>query len=119
MSKFKKTEEVIEEFKLNNMGRICETKDDEIMDINPQRIIALNDNFDYEEIIEDYKMKHLKKSVEENGWQNKNIQTFNLLMLPNGDLLVNGAGNHRAVLSKELGLTSIKASVKKVVYKDI
>lgn len=120
MTKFKKTEDVIIEFKLNNKDRVCETKDPEIMYINPQRIIAINENFNYEEIMKDDKMKKLKESYDKHGWIDTNIQSilsFTLLMLPNGDILANGGGNHRSVLSKELGLTSVRAYVAKVVYK--
>lgn len=120
MTKFKTTEDVIREFKLNNKDRFFETKEPEIMDINPQRIIAINNNYSYEEIISDPKMERLKESFKTNGWINTDIRSilsFTLLMLPNGDILANGGGNHRSVLSKELGLTSVKAYVHKVVYK--
>ena len=47
-------------------------------------------------------MKRLKESVELNGWVDANIMSFCLLEFPNGDLAVNGAGNHRAVLSENI-----------------
>lgn len=114
------SENVIEEFKNNNITRCCKTLDAEIMDINPQKIIAINSNFSYPSILNDHKMKILKSSVITNGWIDKlpDILGFCLLMFPNGDLIVDGAGNHRAVLSKELSIPSVKAYVSKVVYCD-
>ena len=120
MNKFKRTEDVIREFQLKNKNTAFTTTDPEFMYINPQRIIAINENFNYEEIMQDYKMGILKSSFKKKGWDNDDITSilsFTLLMLPNGDLLANGNGNHRAVLSKELGLTSVKAYVARVVYK--
>lgn len=60
----------------------------------------------------------LRKSVEENGWTNENPETLCLLEMPNNDLLVNGMGNHRAVLAKELSINAIMASVEKVRFVD-
>ena len=113
-----KTEEVIAEFKNEVMTqkRNVKTIPERIMYINPERIISINDNFEYEEILKDDKMKELEKSVKQNGWTNQNPETFCLMMLPNGDLLVNGAGNHRAVLSKNLKIQKVKASVCIVEY---
>ena len=117
-NKWKYTEEVIDEFKRKNQNRSVITLDEMLMDINPQRIIAINNVYEYPEILDDYKMINLKKSVENDGWINKGIGGFSLLMLPNGDLIVNGGGNHRAVLSKELQISSVKAMVARVVYDD-
>jgi hypothetical protein len=116
--KWKSTEQVIKKFIKENENRCTHTLDEVPMYINPQKIIAINDNYEYPEILNDYKMQELKNSVKYNGWINKNIQTFCLLMFPNGDLVVNGAGNHRGVLSKELSIPSVKAMVAKVVYSD-
>ena len=112
------TEKVINEFERENKNRRVITLDSIPMDINPQRIIAINDVYEYPEILDDYRMIKLKESVENQGWINKNIGGFSLLMLPNGDLIVNGGGNHRAVLSKELQIPSVKAMVARVVYDD-
>lgn len=114
------TEDVIEEFKIKYKNRVVDTDDAVLMDINPERIVAINNIFNYPDILNDYKMKRLRKSYEENGWINnhKGIGGFCFLMLPNGDLLVNGGGNHRAVLVKEEGLKSVKAIVNKVKFID-
>lgn len=79
----------------------------------------MNKNYSYPEILSDYKMEKLKASYKKHKWLNdsKAILGFCLLKLPNGDLLVNGGGNHRAVLAKEEGLTSVKAWVAEVRFK--
>lgn len=111
---WKKTEYVIKQFMDENKEKNYKTLPSEIMIINPQNIISINENYSYPEILNDCKMDRLKKSVEEYGWKNENIHSFELLMLPDGALLVNGAGNHRAVLAKELHIESVKALVSKV-----
>lgn len=115
---WKSTSQVIKAFKSQNQGRCVETLEAIPMDVNPQNIIAIDSNYSYPEILEDYKMKKLKESVESNGWTNENIGSFSLLMFPNGDLVASGGGNHRAVLSKELSISSVRAMVSKVVYCD-
>ncbi|WP_312908004.1 hypothetical protein [Tissierella praeacuta] len=112
------SEDVIKEFKDKNSDRFVDTLAPEIIDINPQNIIAINRTYKYPEILNDYKMQILKKSVCEKGWTNEKPHGFCLLMFPNGDLVVAGAGNHRAVLSRELSISSVKASVAKVIYCD-
>ncbi|MRS25920.1 hypothetical protein [Bacillus sp. RIT694] len=116
MSEWRVSEEVIEEFSKNNQDREVTTDDIGVQSINPQDIIAINENYDYPDILSDYKMDKLKKSVEENNWTNEQPQGFCLLMLPDGKMIVNGAGNHRAVLAKELSIESVKATIKKVRY---
>ncbi|HFJ9281494.1 TPA: hypothetical protein ACGW6Z_005798 [Bacillus cereus] len=117
MSEWLVSEEVIEEFTKNNQGREVTTDDIGVQTINPQDIIAINENYDYPDILNDYKMEKLKKSVEENEWTDEQPQGFCLLMFPDGKMVVNGAGNHRAVLAKELSIESVRATVKKVRYK--
>ena len=117
-NKWRYTEEVIDEFERENQNRRVKMLDAIPMDINPQRIIAINDVYEYPEILDDYRMIRLKEAVENQGWINKSIGGFSLLMLPNGDLIVNGGGNHRAVLSKELQIPSVKAMVERLVYNE-
>lgn len=117
-NKWKSTEEIIKSFRKENEGRCLTTLEEVPMEIDPQRIIAINNTYEYPEILNDYRMKSLKESVIANGWINKNIGGFSLLMFPNGDLAVNGGGNHRAVLSKELAIPRVKAMVEKVIYTD-
>ncbi|MEI2358944.1 hypothetical protein [Mesobacillus zeae] len=112
--KWKVTEKVIKKFQKKHKDKNVVTLDDVIKEVDPQRIIAINETYDYPSILNDYKMNKLKKSVEENGWTNENPSTIYLFELPNGDLLVAGCGNHRAVLSKELSIPSIKATVGEV-----
>ncbi|MEA3318417.1 MAG: hypothetical protein U9Q88_00215 [Bacillota bacterium] len=114
--KWKVTEKVIENFVKKYEDKKVTTLDEVIKLIDPQRIIAINETYDYPEILNDYKMNKLKKSVEENGWTNEAPSTIRLLELPNGDLLVAGCGNHRAVLSKELSIPVIKAAVAVVKF---
>lgn len=115
---WKSSEEMIENFIRENEGRKVSTQEAVPMFINPQKIIGINNNYTYPDILNDEKMERLIESVDENGWINIHIQTFCLLMFPNGDLVVNGAGNHRAVLSKEYSINSVQAMVAKVIYED-
>ncbi|GEM_PF-1352705 len=114
------SQEVIEEFKQQNSGRSVTTLKPEIMEINPQDIVALSLNA--EKVAGNaYKIDRIKLSIKENGWTNKlqDVISFELLMLPDGRLIVGGNGNHRAFLSKEMNIsTSVKANVHKVVYQD-
>lgn len=112
----KYTEDLIKEFKENNKGRIITNCREEVIEIDPQRIIGINNTYEYPDILNDFKMKRLEESYGKSGWLNnhKSIVGFSLLMLPNGDLLVDGAGNHRAVFAKEKGLKSVKAIVRKI-----
>lgn len=114
--RFEKTSNIINKFIKENKNRVCITENPIAMIIDPQKIIAINDSYDYPEILEDYKMIQLRDSVEKNGWHDDNYLGICLLQLPNGDLLVNGCGNHRAVLSKVLEIPNIKASVAIVKY---
>ncbi|MED5101060.1 hypothetical protein P9858_13120 [Niallia circulans] len=118
MKKWKVTEEVIKEFKeqARKDDKIVTTLEEKIKTINPERIIAINDVYEYPEILNDYKMKKIREKVEIDKWKDEVPQTFCLLELPNGDLLVNGNGNHRAVLTNELGIKSAKAFVAEVKY---
>ncbi|MGG3943362.1 hypothetical protein ABEV54_18205 [Peribacillus psychrosaccharolyticus] len=113
-----KSEDLIEDFQNKNKGRCITTSVSKIETIYPQRIIGINENYDYPDILDDYKMQKLKKSVKEKGWTNEGLMGFDLLKFPNGDMVVNGAGNHRAVLSKELSIVEIKANVKRIIYCD-
>lgn len=114
------TEEIIKEFKEENSAGSFQTFEMGIIDIDPSNIIALN--FPVEDIINDEKMQRLKTSVESNGWTNENPGGFSILQFPNGDLAVNGGGNHRGYLSKSLKekgeLEFVKADVLKVVNLD-
>lgn len=115
------SEEVIKKFKIENKDRRVRTVDIWIQDIDPSKIIGINFPYSYPEILEDHKMKKLKMKIKtKEDWDmcpNK-AMTLNILKFPNGDLVVNGSGNHRAVLSKELGMRKIKANVKEVRYLD-
>lgn len=63
-------------------------------------------------------MEKLKKSYASEGWKDKTPQTLDLLEFPDGSIVVNGNGNHRAVFAKEKSLSSIKANLQRVVYCD-
>ncbi|AIQ59676.1 hypothetical protein [Paenibacillus borealis] len=109
--KWKTTEKVIKKFQEKYKDKAATTLGAVLKDVDPQKIIAINESYDYPSILNDYKMGILKESVEKNGWTNERPDGIYLIELPNGDLLVGGMGNHRAVLAKELGIPSIKASV--------
>lgn len=88
--------------------------------VDPQKIVGITNTYNYPEILTDRKMLKLKKDIEEfGGWNNddKSAWMLQLLELPNGDYVVEGDGNHRSVLAKEMGLTNIKARVKKLQIK--
>lgn len=117
---WKNTSDETEKFKKENKHRICTTMDPVIKAIDPQKIMAISGSYTYPEILNDYKMKKLIESVDEKGWEEKlnKVRDFDLLELPNGDLLVNGNGNHRAVLAKERKIPEVRANVQTVVYDD-
>jgi hypothetical protein len=116
--KWKVTEKVIPKFIEKQQAKdkdvIIETLSEVIKEVDPQKIVAINETYDYPSILNDFKMERLKKSVKGNGWTDEDPSTISLLELPNGDLLVAGQGNHRAVLSKELSIAKIKAAVAEV-----
>ncbi|MBR8644250.1 hypothetical protein KEH51_05200 [[Brevibacterium] frigoritolerans] len=59
-------------------------------------------------------MKKLKEAVTLNDWDNQYANTLSLIQIPSGEFVVTPGGNHRAMLAKELGLTSIEASVHRI-----
>lgn len=80
-----------------------------VRSIDPSRIIALS--LPYEDIVTDHKMNNLRNSVDQYGWENRNPRSISLMRLPNGDYIVDGGGNHRAVVTNEKGIKQIQASV--------
>jgi len=118
MSKIRKRTEVLEEF-ANSVTEHFVSNEHEIMEVNPQRLIALEDNFSYPEILEDYDSKRLMESIRINGWIDKlpDILGFNLLQLPNGYLIVDGSGNHRSAVSYYLKIDKVKANVSRIIQK--
>jgi hypothetical protein len=76
-----------------------------VTNIDPRRIIALSRQCD------EHKLESLRKKVQAYGWNDPNPQTLDIYRLPTGDYVVASGGNHRAVLSNELGLKSIPAAV--------
>ncbi len=84
-------------------------------------IKGITETYKYPDILNDRKTKKLKEKIEKyGGWDydKSKAMTLRLVELPNGDLVVNSCGNHRAVLSKELGMTKINAYVSKIVLID-
>jgi hypothetical protein len=77
--------------------------------IDPTNIIALSRP--YEQICNDSNMQYLRESVAKRGWQDPHPQTLHLLRLPEGQYTVSSGGNHRAILSNELGLKEIKSLI--------
>lgn len=115
------TSEVIEAWKEENKNRKYETIERWIQDIDPSKIIAISQPYEYPEILSDYKMKNLRKKIKTaKDWDMspKHALSLCLLKFPNGDMVVDGAGNHRAVLAKELKVPIIKATLNEVVYLD-
>ncbi|MGG3562738.1 hypothetical protein ABES03_14180 [Neobacillus rhizosphaerae] len=80
-----------------------------ITDVNPKFIIGLCINPKI--VATDWKMENLKKAVELNGWDDQYANSISLIQLPTGEYVVTPGGNHMAMLSKQLGMASIKAKV--------
>lgn len=86
--------------------------------INPQRIIALSRP--YKEIYDDHDMRQLNARIQNEGWRDKDPEGIDVYRTPNGAFFINNGGNHRAILSNELGIKCIQAQVTVLVpYKDI
>ncbi|EJL30019.1 hypothetical protein [Brevibacillus sp. BC25] len=86
-----------------------------VQKIDPKKIIGLS--LQYEKVIQDEKMVHLKQRVKENGLNDPCPQDLDLALIPSGNYIVTAGGNHRAVLANELGLSEIEASVDAIVPK--
>ncbi|TRZ39300.1 hypothetical protein CEQ21_07990 (plasmid) [Niallia circulans] len=82
-----------------------------IQEIDPSKIIALS--LDYETIKDDYKMEKLKEKVKGiEDWEDLDPRSLYLYKTPEGTYFVgSGGGNHRSVLTNELGISKIKANV--------
>lgn len=59
-------------------------------------------------------MQLLKEKVEKYGWNDPFPQSLHLVKLPSDEYAVESGGNHRAILSNELGLTEIRASITEI-----
>ncbi|KJD47131.1 hypothetical protein [Paenibacillus terrae] len=80
-----------------------------IQKVEPKKIVALS------RPIDDRKLERLRKSVKDDGWTDINPQTILLWKLPNGDLIVDGEGNHRAYYSRTEEVKEIKAEVSLII----
>lgn len=82
--------------------------------MDPSRFIALSS--DYEMVCDDYRMRQLRDKVNKNGWNDPDPSTLKLTRLPHGDYVVDGFGNHRALLANEMGLKQIFANVRHIYH---
>ncbi|MFF5815855.1 hypothetical protein [Lysinibacillus capsici] len=115
------TSKVIEEWIEENKNRKCKTIDRGIKEVDPSNIIAISHPYEYPEILSDYKMQKLKKIIKTaDDWDMSFQHALSLCLLkfPNGNMVVDGQGNHRAVLAKELKVPKIKVTLSEVVYED-
>lgn len=86
-----------------------------IQEIDFSKIIALS--IDYEMVKDEYRMKKLKEKVNEKGWDDPEPSDLYLYQTRKGNYAVGSSGNHRSVLSNELGISKIKANVTKIYPK--
>lgn len=113
------SEDVIAGFMNRNKNSRVKTLKPKCQYVDTDKIIAINKPYEYPEILNGHKMIELKKSIKTaSDWDmdDEKASNLELLKFPNGDMVVNGNGNHRAVLAKELGIKSIKANVHEVKY---
>ncbi|RRJ54847.1 hypothetical protein EHV15_35325 [Paenibacillus oralis] len=80
-----------------------------IQTVRPKKIIALSRSIDED------KLNRLREKVEKDGWKDISPETILLWKLPNGALIVNGEGNHRAYYSRIEGIKEIKATVSLII----
>lgn len=80
-----------------------------VRDVNPQRIVGLSRP--YEDICNDSQMVALRRRVCEEGWNDPFPCGMDVYRLPDGRLIIQRGGNHRAILARELGLTRVPALV--------
>ncbi|MGM1044770.1 MAG: hypothetical protein ACQEXX_01350 [Bacillota bacterium] len=82
-----------------------------IQTVDPSLIVALSRELDQD------KLDRLRESISSNGWQDIAPSTLNLLLMPDGKYAVDSGGNHRAVVSNELGIKEIRASIGTCIHK--
>lgn len=82
--------------------------------VDPSKFIALS--MDCDMVCNDLRMRQLKQKVDDNGWNDPNPHTLKLIQLPNGDYVVDGYGNHRALLANERQLSQIPALVRRIFH---
>jgi len=116
----KTTEEVFDEFFKGKDRNDYVTTEHRIKKISPQKIIGITPTYRYPDILNDRRTQKLKTNIQRfGGWDNDEFKarSLRLIELPNGNYVVDGGGNHRAVFSKELGMTEITAFVRKLIVK--
>lgn len=118
----KSTEVILNDFFKDKDRKDYVTTNHKIEKINPQKIIGITPTYKYPDILNDRKTLRLKEKIEKfGGWDNDEFKARSLALieLPTGNYIVDGGGNHRAVLSKELGMTEITAFVRKLIPKEM
>lgn len=76
-----------------------------LQEVDPCLIIGLS------RVPVESQLEDLFSKVEEMGWKDPAPQGMHLQMFPDGKYVVNSGGNHRAVVSRELNIPKIQASV--------
>lgn len=112
MKEWKKTEDLFEFWIDSNPDKYLSIELD-IQTVDPQKIIALS------RVLDQSKLNRLRQLVMENGWQHLHPGTISLIKFPDDSYVVYAGGNHRAVLSNELGIKEIKAQVTAIVDKSL
>mgnify|MGYP007039426196 CR=1 FL=1 len=93
---------LIQEFESNNKYLSIELG---LQEVDPRLIIGLS------RVPVESQLEDLLSKVQEMGWNDPTPQGVQLQMFPNGKYVVHSGGNHRAVVSRELNIPSIHASV--------
>lgn len=93
---------LIEEFESNNKYLSIELG---LQEVDPRLIIGLS------LVPVESQLEDLLSKVQEMGWKDPAPQGVQLQMFPDGKYVVHSGGNHRVVVSRELNILSIQASV--------
>ncbi|WGU92064.1 hypothetical protein QJQ58_15740 [Paenibacillus dendritiformis] len=102
MKQWKETKALLEKYNNNKEFILVELG---VKKVNPKLIVGLSRELD------DGRVSSLRKSIESSGWKDIHPSSMHMVKLPTGEYLVCNGGNHRAFLSRELGIQEIKAQV--------
>lgn len=101
MKQWKETKALLEKY--NNKEYILVELG--IQKVNPNSIVGLSRELD------EGRVSSLRKTIESSGWKDIHPNSIHLVKLSTDEYLVCNGGNHRAFLSRELGVPEIKAQV--------
>ncbi|WP_339820676.1 hypothetical protein MKZ15_06190 [Paenibacillus sp. FSL R7-0216] len=76
-----------------------------IITVDPTEIIGLSRKLEENDLI------YLRNKIINMGWKDINPRGISLVLRPEGGYVVGSGGNHRAIISNELGIKEITAEV--------